>query len=151
MRKGMRGMKAVACLVAAALVGGAAAVELPEEAVRGRDFAFCNVGSNSGIYGFDWESAGVRGLGLATSPQSVDLGFELLERYADRLAAWLGGFLPLSESLLHTLTLVLLTVILSYLTLLFGELVPKRLGMHYPEKIAYAIAWCVFAAIFFLR
>ena len=62
------------------------------------------------------------------------------DRYADRLAAWLGGFLPLSESLLHTLTLVLLTVILSYLTLLFGELVPKRIGMHYPEKIAYAIA-----------
>ena len=62
------------------------------------------------------------------------------DRYADRLAVWLGGFLPLSESLLHTLTLVLLTVVLSYLTLLFGELVPKRIGMHYPEKIAYAIA-----------
>jgi len=34
------------------------------------------------------------------------------------------------------LCLVLVTLILSYFTLVFGELVPKRLGMYAPEKMA---------------
>lgn len=62
------------------------------------------------------------------------------DRYADRLAEWIGNYIPLSMNTLRTLTLLLLTVVLSYLTLLFGELVPKRIAMHYPEKISYAVA-----------
>ena len=92
---GERMNRLFATLIVAAAVGGVAAFELPEEAVRGRDFAFCNVGSNSGIYAFDWEGAGVKGLSLATSPQSINLGFELLERYADRLAQGCTVFIPI--------------------------------------------------------
>lgn len=35
------------------------------------------------------------------------------------------------------LVVVIVTVILSYFTLIFGELVPKRLALAYPDKIAY--------------
>lgn len=62
------------------------------------------------------------------------------DKYADSLAGFIGKYIPLSENVLHTATLVLLTIVLSYITLLFGELVPKRIAMHYPEKISYAIA-----------
>ena len=37
-----------------------------------------------------------------------------------------------------TYIIVLITIILSYFTLVFGELVPKRLGMKNAEKMAYA-------------
>lgn len=46
----------------------------------------------------------------------------------------------INEGIVHTVVLVLLTVVLSYVTLVFGELVPKRIAMHYPEKISYAIS-----------
>ena len=36
----------------------------------------------------------------------------------------------------ETVCLVLVTLILSYFTLVFGELVPKRLGMHDPDRVA---------------
>ena len=35
------------------------------------------------------------------------------------------------------IVVVIVTVILSYFTLIFGELVPKRLALAYPDKIAY--------------
>lgn len=62
------------------------------------------------------------------------------DTYADAFADLLMKYIPVSESVMHGLTLVLLTLALSYMTLLFGELVPKRIAMHYPEKISYAIA-----------
>lgn len=46
----------------------------------------------------------------------------------------------INEGFVHTVVLILLTVVLSYITLVFGELVPKRIAMHYPEKISYAIS-----------
>lgn len=88
-------MNKMMATLAAAMMGVAVAMELPEEAVKGRDYTFCNVGSNSGIYAFDWAGAGVKGLSLATSPQSINLGFELLERYADRLSKGCTVFIPI--------------------------------------------------------
>ena len=45
---------------------------------------------------------------------------------------------PLKEltGLPEALCLVIVTLILSYFTLVFGELVPKRLGMHSPDRMA---------------
>ncbi len=43
----------------------------------------------------------------------------------------------ISESLLKTILLILVTIILSYFTLVFGELVPKKIAMVYPFKISY--------------
>lgn len=44
----------------------------------------------------------------------------------------------ISKEVLTTILVVVITCILSYFTLVFGELIPKRLGMIYCEKIAYA-------------
>ena len=47
-----------------------------------------------------------------------------------------GGFTLLSESALSTLSMIVVTLILSYFTLVLGELTPKRIAMQNPEKVA---------------
>lgn len=48
-------------------------------------------------------------------------------------------FLDIPINILKTIILVIVTFVLSYFTLVFGELVPKRIAMYYPEKMAYAM------------
>lgn len=43
----------------------------------------------------------------------------------------------LSNSLAYVIALVVITIILSYFTLVFGELLPKRIARNNPEKVAY--------------
>ena len=52
----------------------AAFLPLSSPAEDGSAFQWVNIGSNSGLFAFDWESAGVRGLNLAGSPQSERRG-----------------------------------------------------------------------------
>ena len=59
------------------------------------------------------------------------------ESFADDLAPILNDFVPLGLSTWNTISIVLITIILSYFTLVFGELVPKRIAMKNYEKIAY--------------
>ena len=47
-----------------------------------------------------------------------------------------GGFTLLSEQALGTVSMIVVTVILSYFTLVLGELTPKRIAMQNPEKVA---------------
>lgn len=62
------------------------------------------------------------------------------ESFADPLVILLLRFnLPLSESVLKVATVIGITIILSYFTLVLGELVPKRVAMKKPEKIAFAV------------
>lgn len=49
------------------------------------------------------------------------------------------GIYIFSAGFTETLALILVTVILSYFTLVFGELIPKRIAMKNPEKIASAV------------
>ena len=68
------------------------------------------------------------------------------DAFADRLAPILNNVMPfLSLEIWRSISIVLITLILSFFTLVFGELVPKRLAMKYYEKIAYgtigAIKW----------
>ena len=42
----------------------------------------------------------------------------------------------MSEKVIRTILVVLITIVLSYLTLIFGELVPKRIAINKPYKIA---------------
>lgn len=42
----------------------------------------------------------------------------------------------IDASLLNTLCVVVITLVLSYFTLVLGELTPKRIAMHYPDKMA---------------
>lgn len=46
------------------------------------------------------------------------------------------GFTVIGEETLNSITVILITLVLSYFTLVLGELVPKRLAQHSPEKMA---------------
>ena len=43
----------------------------------------------------------------------------------------------ISDKVLETLLVIIITILLSYFTLVFGELVPKRIAMNNPKGIAY--------------
>jgi len=47
-----------------------------------------------------------------------------------------AGFTLLSPAVLNTVCVVLITLILSYFTIVLGELVPKRIALQSPEKVA---------------
>lgn len=57
------------------------------------------------------------------------------ETFADYIVAKLS-YLSVSPVVLENVIIILVTIILSYFTLVFGELVPKRLAMNSPDKIA---------------
>jgi len=59
------------------------------------------------------------------------------ESFADDLAPILNNLIPLGLNTWNTISIVLITIILSYFTLVFGELVPKRIAMKNYDKIAY--------------
>ncbi len=44
------------------------------------------------------------------------------------------------ESIVSPVAVVLITLIMSYFSLVLGELVPKRIGMQIPEKVAFMVA-----------
>lgn len=48
-----------------------------------------------------------------------------------------------SISFLPTVSMIIITVILAYFSLVLGELVPKRLAQKYPERVAYTAAGIV--------
>lgn len=61
------------------------------------------------------------------------------DAFAYKLAPTLQEWLPaISLEAWKTISIVLITIILSYFTILFGELVPKRIAMKYHEKVAFA-------------
>jgi len=64
------------------------------------------------------------------------------DNFAGMLSHWVYhglGFTALGEETLNTLAIIVVTLILSYLTLVFGELVPKRIAMKKPEKVAKGV------------
>ena len=61
------------------------------------------------------------------------------DTFASKLAPILNDWLPsLGINFWQTFSIIIITIILSFFTLIFGELVPKRLAMKYSEKIAYS-------------
>ena len=61
------------------------------------------------------------------------------DTFADMLAPALNNLIPaISIEIWRGISIVIITIILSFFTLVFGELVPKRLAMKYYEKISYA-------------
>ncbi len=60
--------------------------------------------------------------------------------------AWLVSIgTPIPEKTLDTIAVVLITLILSYVTLIFGELVPKRVAMQKTESIALGLSGMITA------
>ena len=67
---------------------------------------------------------------------------------ATRLLIKMG--VPISESVLSPIVIVVITLILSYVNIVFGELVPKRLAQAYTEKIALSMSPVLqFASVLF--
>jgi putative hemolysin len=63
------------------------------------------------------------------------------ENFSDYLVNWLIGLgVTVAAPTLNTLAVVFITLILSYFTLVLGELVPKRIAMRHAEKLALALS-----------
>ena len=61
------------------------------------------------------------------------------DTFADKLAPILNSWIPsIGIGTWQSISIVIITIILSYFTLVLGELVPKRIAMKYSEKIAFA-------------
>mgnify|MGYP001147021752 FL=1 len=61
------------------------------------------------------------------------------DAFAGMLAPKLNEWMPfISIAVWQNISIVIITIILSFFTLVFGELVPKRLAMKYYEKISFA-------------
>ncbi len=61
------------------------------------------------------------------------------DAFAEKLAPILFDLMPfISFSVWKNIAIIIITIILSFFTLIFGELVPKRFAMKNYEKISYA-------------
>ncbi|MCD7723734.1 MAG: hemolysin family protein [Clostridiales bacterium] len=66
------------------------------------------------------------------------------------VAALVKAGIGISESVLDTVSVILITIILSYLTLVFGELVPKRIAMRKAEKLSLGVSGLIsFVSVIF--
>lgn len=61
------------------------------------------------------------------------------DNFSDLIVAWIVdgmGFTAVSRATVNTVSVVLITIVLSFFTLVFGELVPKRIAMKKPDAVA---------------
>ena len=77
------------------------------------------------------------------------------DNFASRLTAWIMSLgeahgVELPHDTIQSLSVIVITLILSYITLICGELVPKRIAMKQSEKLALGMApmLCGVAKIF---
>lgn len=63
------------------------------------------------------------------------------DTFSDKLVDWLikSCGVTMSPSALNAIAVVVITIILSYFTLVLGELVPKRIALKYSDKLASAV------------
>ncbi|MBA2286702.1 MAG: HlyC/CorC family transporter [Ktedonobacteraceae bacterium] len=91
-------------------------------------------------------------LDLARNPErflaTVQVGMTLINTLAaalggaslsEPLAAWLNT-IPLLKPYANTLALTLVVLLITYFSLVLGELVPKRLALQYAERVATRVA-----------
>ncbi len=63
------------------------------------------------------------------------------DNFSDYIVDWMMGLgIGISRSTLNTIAVILITLLLSYFTLIFGELVPKRIAMKKSEQLALGIS-----------
>lgn len=76
------------------------------------------------------------------------------DNFSDKLVNWLINDCEVSgvsPSALDTISVIIITLVLSYFTLVLGELVPKRIAMKRPEGIARAVSGLMIAMTAALR
>ena len=75
--------------------------------------------------------------------------------FGDGMAAWLEKSFELSHKVAGVTSTVLVVTIITFITILFGELVPKRIGQLHPEPVARVVArpmqWIATAAKPFVK
>lgn len=73
------------------------------------------------------------------------------ENFSSRLTdLFISLNISIAPSVLHTISLVVITLILMYFTVVVGELIPKKIGLRYAENISLALSGLiiVFSKIF---
>ncbi|OYQ41893.1 hypothetical protein CHU94_05900 [Rhodoferax sp. TH121] len=60
--------------------------------------------------------------------------------FSDGLAAWLQTTITLSDRVAEISATAIVVTGITFITILFGELVPKRIGQLYPETVARVVA-----------
>lgn len=60
--------------------------------------------------------------------------------FSDGVAHWLQAVLPISHRASELSATALVVTLITFVTILFGELVPKRIGQLYPEPVARVLA-----------
>jgi putative hemolysin len=60
--------------------------------------------------------------------------------FSQPLSQWLTQTLHVAEHVAAVTATALVVIIITILTIIFGELVPKRLGQIYPETVARLVA-----------
>ncbi len=67
------------------------------------------------------------------------------DNFSDIIIEWLVGLgVTISPAKLAVIAVVSITLLLSYVTLVWGELVPKRIGMKYAEPIGLFMAYPIY-------
>ena len=63
------------------------------------------------------------------------------DNFSDPIVQWLidKGFTLIPRATLNTIAVIVITIILSYFTLVLGELVPKRVAMKKPDAVGRAV------------
>lgn len=68
------------------------------------------------------------------------------DNFSGLLVNWLLSLgVPIQAEALHSVSVVVITVVLSYFTLVFGELVPKQVAMRKAEKLALGMSGLISA------
>lgn len=67
------------------------------------------------------------------------------ENFSDRLVALLVGLgVDIPVPVLSAMAVAIITLVLTYFTVLFGELIPKRIAMQKAEQLALGMSWLVY-------
>ena len=76
------------------------------------------------------------------------------DNFAEKLSGFLAAALNIPDSqigMLNTISVIVITIILSFFTLVLGELVPKRVAMKHKEKLAEAVCGTITGLAVVLR
>ena len=79
---------------------------------------------------------GVTFAGFLTSASASQT---FVEKFGSTMVSWFGSFGQNHAGFLNAVSLVVVTVIMSYFSLVLGELVPKRIAIENPEKVSFAV------------
>ena len=74
------------------------------------------------------------------------------DNFSEPLVEWVAGMgVDIPRSTLDTVAVILITLILSYFTLVFGELVPKRIAMKKSDELAMGVSGLVTGISIFFK